>query len=146
MSAGNACSNSIPATPAWLEDRWPLCEKVARRHKKAGLAGRSLHLKLKTADFKLISRSRRLPAATQMAEEIYRAVSPLVQQEAVGRAFRLIGVGAAEFVSAEQGDLPALLDPARDKRVRVERAIAPVRETLGDRPTGTGRAPVHRPA
>lgn len=140
ISAENTFAHDIAATPALLEELWPLCEKVARRLKKAGLAGRSIHLKLKTADFKLISRSRRLPAATQMAEEIYRAVSPLVQQEAVGRAFRLIGVGAAEFVSAEQGDLPDLLDPARDKRVRVERAIDQVRAKLGDRAIGKGRA------
>jgi DNA polymerase-4 len=99
-----------------------------------------VHLKLKTADFRLISRSRRLGAATQMAEELYRTVTPLVQQEADGRAFRLIGVGAADLVSAEQADLPDLLDPDREKRARIEKVIDQVRAKLGDQAIGKGRA------
>jgi DNA polymerase-4 len=140
ISAETTFQHDIAGAPALLEQLWPLCEKVARRLKRAGLAGRSIHLKLKTGDFKLVSRSRRLGSATQMAEELYRAVSPLVQQEADGRTFRLIGVGAAELVSAAQADLPDLLDPARDKRVRVERAIDQVRAKLGEAAIGKGRA------
>src|SRR5690606_34059269 len=123
ISAETTFNDDIADAAALLEQLWPLCEKVARRLKRAGLAGRSIHLKLKTGDFRLVSRSRRLSGATQMAEELYQAVSPLVRQEAHGRRFRLIGVGAAELVPAIQGDLPDLLDPARDKRVKVERAM-----------------------
>ena len=139
ISAETTFQHDIAEAPALLEQLWPLCEKVARRMKRAGLAGRSIHLKLKTGDFKLVSRSRRLAGATQMAEELYRAVSPLVRQEADGRRFRLIGVGAAELVSAVQADLPDLLDPARDKRVKVERAMDHVRAKLGDAAIGKGR-------
>lgn len=147
ISAETTFEHDLMAAPALLDALWPLCEKVARRLKRAGLGGRGIHLKLKTADFKLVSRSRRMAGATQMAEEIYRAVEPLVRQEADGRSFRLIGVGAAELVSSVEADLPDLLDPARDKRVKVERAIDQVRAKLGDaaiskgRALGTGRPP-----
>jgi DNA polymerase IV len=140
ISAETTFNDDIAAAPALLERLWPLCEKVARRLKKAGVAGLSLQLKLKTADFRLISRSRRLGAATQMAEEIYRTVTPLLRQEADGRRFRLIGVGAADLVPAEQADLPDLLDPDRTKRARVERVIDQVRAKLGDRAIGKGRS------
>jgi len=139
ISSETTFEHDIVAAPALLEQLWPLCEKLARRLKKAGLAGSAVHLKLKTADFKLVSRSRRLAGATQMAEEFYRAALPLVQQEADGRAFRLIGVGAADLVPADVADQPDLLDPARDKRVRVERAIDQVRAKLGDAAIGKGR-------
>jgi DNA polymerase-4 len=140
ISAETTFNQDIAAAPALLDQLWPLCEKVARRLKRAGLGGLSVHLKLKTADFKLISRSRRLAAPTQMAEELYRTALPLLQQEARGRAFRLIGIGAAELVSAEQADLPDLLDPERAKRARVERVIDQVRAKLGDTAIGKGRA------
>src|SRR3546814_20198264 len=92
--SSDVCSSDL------LEQLWPLCEKVARRLKKAGLAGCAVHLKLKTSDFKLVSRSRRLVGPTQMAEELYRAASPLLTQEADSRRYRLVGVGVAELVSA----------------------------------------------
>src|SRR3546814_2865901 len=75
-----------------------------------------------------------------MAEELYRAASPLLTQEADSRRYRLVGVGVAELVSAAQADLPDLLDPARDKRVKIERAIDQVRAKLGDAAIGKGRA------
>ena len=128
------------------ERLWPLCEKVARRLKKASLAGHSVHLKLKTADFKLVSRSRRLGDATQMAEEIYRVAAPLLEQEADGRAFRLIGAGVADLVDDEEADLPDLLDPARNKRVQVELVIDEVRNKLGEDSIIKGRGLGRHPA
>ena len=140
ISAETTFQRDIKAAPDLLDQLWPLSEKVACRLKRAGLGGLTVQLKLKTADFKLISRSRRLAAPTQMAEELYRTALLLVQQEARGRAFRLIGIGAAELVSAEQADLPDLLDPEREKRARVERVIDQVRAKLGDAAIGKGRA------
>ena len=64
--------------------------------KKAGIVGKSVTLKLKTADFRLVTRSRRLKSATQSAAE------PLLAHEADGRAFRLIGIGAHDLVEAGQ--------------------------------------------
>ncbi|GAB4356957.1 MAG: DNA polymerase IV [Kiloniellaceae bacterium] len=140
LSAETTFNHDIAAAPQLLDELWPLCEKVARRLKRAGLAGRSVQLKLKTADFRIVSRSRRLGAATQLAEELYRTAVPLVRQETDGRAFRLIGIGAAELVSAAEADLPDLLDPERAKRAKVERAIDQVRAKLGDQAIGKGRA------
>ncbi|MEQ8356681.1 MAG: DNA polymerase IV [Kiloniellaceae bacterium] len=147
ISSETTFNQDISAPQVLLERLWPLCEKVARRLKRAELAGAAVQLKMKTRDFRLLSRSRRLGGATQMAEELYRTAAPLVQQEADGRAFRLIGIGAADLVPADQADLPDLLDPGRERRAQIERVMDQVRAKLGDRAILKGRAlaPRHPP-
>jgi DNA polymerase-4 len=118
---------------------WPLCETVARRMKAAGLAGGSVVLKLKTADFKQVTRSRKLGTPTQMADAVFHAVMPLLEREAVGPAYRLIGIGCADLAPADRADPPDLLDPERMRRVQVERAMDTVRTKLGDTAVVKGR-------
>ena len=61
-----------------------LSEKVSRRLKKAELAGVVVTLKLKTADFRLRTRSRHLADPTQLADRIFQAGSELLAREADG--------------------------------------------------------------
>jgi DNA polymerase-4 len=110
---------------------WPLCEKVASRLKAAELAGHGVTLKLKTHDFRTLTRSRRLADPTQLADRLYGEAYALLQAEADGRRFRLIGVGADQLVEGRLADPPSLLEPDRMRRARVERAIDAVRGKLG---------------
>jgi len=118
---------------------WPLCEAVSRRLKKKHLAGKRVTLKLKTADFQLLTRSRTMAAPLCLAEEIYRAVMPLLEREADGRPFRLIGAGVEELCDADEAAQPDLLDPGARKRAEVEKAIDNLREKLGDKAIAKGR-------
>jgi len=118
---------------------WKLTEKVSRRLKKANLAGGGVTLKLKQADFRQLTRSRMLPTPTQMAEEIYREALPLLDQEADGRAFRLIGIGATRLCGAEAADTPDLLDPGKANRLNIERAMDSVRQRFGRDAISKGR-------
>ena len=118
---------------------WQLAETVARRMKKAGIVGKSVTLKLKTADFRLVTRSRRLKSATQSAEEMFQAAEPLLAHEADGRAFRLIGIGAHDLVEAgqvAQGNLFGGFGPVESK---VGKALDAVREKFGDDAIVKGR-------
>ena len=118
---------------------WQLAETVARRMKKAGIVGRGVTLKLKTADFRIVTRARRLNAATQSAEEMYRVAEPLLAREADGRAFRLIGIGAHDLFGAgeiAQGDLFGGVSPNED---RIDEALDAVREKFGDEAIVRGR-------
>ena len=146
ISSETTFDRDIATASLLLERLWPLCEKVARRLKRAGVAAASVQLKLKTAAFRQITRSRRLGAATQMAEELYRTAAPLVEQESDGRAFRLIGIGAADLVPAGQADLPDLLDPGRTRRAEIERVMDRVRAKLGEEAIVKGRALTGRAA
>ncbi len=121
---------------------WRLSETVARRLKKAGLAGGGVTLKLKTADFRIVTRARRLGAATQSADEMFRAAEPLLDRECDGRAFRLIGIGAhvlapaGDAALAAQGDLFAEPASAEDK---IDKALDAVRERFGEDAIVRGR-------
>jgi DNA polymerase-4 len=122
------------------KELWPLCETVSRRLKAAELSGHVVHLKLKTAGFKLISRQARIPAPTQLAETLFRTAEILLKREANGTFFRLIGVGTNEFHSAEDADPPDLADPDAEQRRKVERAMDEVRRKLGGKAIVKGRS------
>jgi DNA polymerase-4 len=90
------------------EELWPLCETVARRLRDKQLAGRTVTIKLKDAEFQLFTRSRRVSLPTQQARVLYETAAPLVRKEANGRAFRLIGVGVADLADETAADPPDL--------------------------------------
>ena len=139
ISAETTFADDIAALAALKEALWPLCETVAGRLKRAGLAGRTVTLKLKGADFRLLTRSRTLPAPTQLAETLFQAAQPLLAAEASGRLYRLIGIGASALAPASEADPPDFLDPAAGRALRVERAIDAVREKLGHDAVVKGR-------
>ena len=118
---------------ALCECMWTLCEDVARRLQKRRLMGQRVTLKLKTSDFRLMTRSRMLSAPTNLAEDIYRAAVPLLEREADGQAFRLLGVGAEELRGADGTAQPDLLDSAagRSRPVVADSGDAPPRNRRG---------------
>ncbi len=118
---------------------WPLCEKVSRRMKTKQVAARTVVLKLKTDRFRILTRSQRLPAPTQLAETLYHTALPQLAAEADGTRYRLIGIGGSDLVSADLADPPDLLNPGLARRRRVEDAIDSLRARLGDESIGKGR-------
>ncbi len=119
---------------------WPLCEKVSARLKQASLAAGSITLKLKTRDFRVRTRSRRLPDPTQLADTLFRTSAALLAAEADGvTRFRLIGVGADALVDGGTADLPTLFGRTLDRPRRVEQAVDDIRARLGAGSVGLGR-------
>ena len=118
---------------------WRLAETVARRLKKAGLAGGGVTLKLKTADFRTVTRARRLGTATQSAEEMFRAAEPLLAREADGRAFRLIGIGAHDLAEAHHVTQADLFGGIAGEDDRIDKALDAVRERFGEDAIVRGR-------
>ena len=86
----------------------PLARTVAARLDTAGLAAGAVVLKLKTADFRTQTRSHALAFATQREDRLLEEAEQLLGPEADGRAFRLIGLGAADLVPADAADPPEL--------------------------------------
>lgn len=139
ISAETTFNQDLSEQESLVSRLWPLCETVARRLKRANLAGHSVVLKLKTDRFQLLTRSRRLADPTQLAETIYRTGTQLLQAEADGRRFRLIGIGANDLVDGALADPPNLFDHASQHDAEVERAIDAIREKLGPDAIGKGR-------
>lgn len=97
------------ADPARLaEAAGPLAERVAAQLQRKGVAAAGVVVKLKTADFRLLTRSRRLGSPTVRADVLLRSALPLIAREADGTRFRLIGIGAEGLVPASEADPPDL--------------------------------------
>jgi DNA polymerase-4 len=88
----------------------PLCETVARRLDKAGLAASGLTLKLRHADRRIVTRACRIGHPTARAETIWRAASAVLAVEADGRPYRLVGVTATRLVPGQMADPPDLFE------------------------------------
>jgi DNA polymerase-4 len=97
-------------------------------------------LKLKTTDFRILTRRRRLTDPTQLAAVLFEAALPLLAAEATGQRFRLIGIGTDDLVAGAHADPPDLLNERRQRQQAVERAIDQVRERLGREAIKVGRA------
>lgn len=141
ISAETTFGQDLRARDA-LEDRlWLLCEKVAARARSADLAGRTVTLKLKTSDFRLLSRARRLNEPTLLASRLFEAGRALLAAEAVGNtAFRLIGIGLSDLAPAAEADRGDLADQRTPRRAAAEAAIARARAKYGSAAVRTGRA------
>lgn len=109
-----------------------LSEKVSRRLKKAGLAGRTVTLKLKTAEFRTRTRSRQLTHPTVLADRIYTVGAGLLSREVDGTRFRLLGIGVSEFSDPRLADPADLVDPGAGKRAAAEAAIDNIRGKFGN--------------
>ena len=120
---------------------WRLAEQVADRAKAKDLAGRTVTLKLKRADFTLISRRHSLDGPTQTTDRIYREARALMNGLNDPGPFRLIGVGISDLAASTEADLTAdLLDPDAPKRSAAERATDSIRAKFGADAIIKGRA------
>jgi DNA polymerase-4 len=90
------------------EELRPLCETVARRLTRSGLAATGLTLKLRRADRTTITRACRLRDPTARADLILQAARPVLTAELDGQAYRLVGVTATRLVSDRLADPPDL--------------------------------------
>lgn len=114
-----------------LRDRARGCaERVARELRAKGLAARTVTLKLKTAQFRLLTRSITVDAPTQSAAQLARLLEPALLSLADGNAFRLIGVAASVVAARDEGSLLFERPDARD--LKVERAMDALSARFGD--------------
>ncbi len=110
---------------------WDLSEKVSTRLKAKELAGATVTLKLKTAEFRLRTRARSLGAPTQLAAKIFAAGRELLARETDGTKFRLIGIGVSALAAAAEADPADLVDRRGQRTAAAEHAIDRLREKFG---------------
>lgn len=115
-----------------------LSEKVAWRLKKNMVAGHTVVLKMKTADFKSRTRNKRLEDPTQLADRIFRTGLSLLEKETDGTKFRLIGIGVTDLCSPDLADPPDLVDKNAGRRAAAEAAMDKLRDKFGKGTVETG--------
>ena len=107
---------------------WGQTEEVSARLKGKALAGATVTLKLKTADFRIRTRAHSFGSPTQLAGKIFAAARGLLERETDGTKFRLLGVGLSALTSADHADPADLVD---GRAAEAEHAVDRVRARFG---------------
>lgn len=129
---------------AWLLD---LTEQVAQRLRRRKQKGRTVHLKVRFADFRTITRSRTLAHGTDATHDLWQAASELLSdalaEDHLG--VRLLGAGVSGF-TGERPRQPTLFeeeqgDEAHAKQRQLDAVTDAIREKFGSSALGraTGR-------
>lgn len=115
---------------AWLID---LTEQVASRLRRHGLKGRTVHLKVRFADFSLITRSQTLPAATDITDELWRTADELLccRLPSNHLPVRLIGMGVSGFGSTGMTQGLLFDQDERKKQADLDAATDQIHERFG---------------
>ena len=146
----NQIRKSISAETTFFEDlrdlhalssRLPdLAERVARQARSGSVAGRVVTLKLKSSDFKLVSRRRTLSLPTQTAKTLLAVANDLLAQELQQgrRTWRLIGVGLSDLVAPQdlEGDF---FEADERKALATEQTADAIRARFGHLAITSGR-------
>ncbi|MCS6625611.1 DNA polymerase IV [Roseibacterium beibuensis] len=138
MSAETTFNDDLTAAADLEAELWPLCEKLASKARRDGVASRVIVLKLRRTDFKIVTRRITLPEPVQTARALFAAARALMAPE-LGRPYRLIGIGMGDVQDAV--DAPsALFDSPEAKTLKTETAIDRLRAKFGAGAVVAGRA------
>ena len=138
VSAETTFNDDIRDPDPLLDKLWFVSQKTADHAKAKDIAGRVVTLKLKTSDFKTVTRRKTLAQPTQLADIIFKTCEQMLIREPAGKAYRLIGAGLSGL-SAPTGDSGDLLDPGAMARAKAERASDKARDKFGKDAVMKGR-------
>ncbi len=109
-------------------------QEVGRQLRRQRLMARTITLKLKDTDFKQTTRSVTLDSPSQSSETIYRTAEALLASRSLGKAVRLIGVGASALI-ADTTPQQACLFPSIERKTleweKIDRAVDRIAERFG---------------
>ena len=131
ISAETTFNEDIADYEALEAKLWSLCQKVSRRAKKQGYAGRTITLKLKTKDFSSRTRALSVEEPTNLAHVMFDAGKKLLRKETGREQFRLIGIGISRLDETDGAPI-AELDLHRLQLSKAEAAIDKIREKFGN--------------
>jgi DNA polymerase IV len=138
MSAETTFNQDLTTVEALEAELWPLCEKLAAKARRDGVAGRSVVLKLRRTDFRIVTRRTTPPEPVQTARGLFAEGRRLLNPE-LGPPYRLIGIGLAEIEDA--GDAaPALFETGAARDLKTETTVDALRARFGPGAVVAGRA------
>ncbi len=133
MSAEHTFDTDVP--PRRLDELkiWLLrqAERVGRDLRRHSASGRTVTLKVRYADFSLITRSRSLPGPTASTRRIHEVACDLLDRLDPQKPIRLIGLGVSSLTFAQR-QLSLLPDPT-ERSEDMDRAADAVRKRFGDK-------------
>jgi len=136
MSTETTFNEDLTLTDDLEAELWPLCEKLAAKARRDGVASRVLVLKLRRTDFRIVTRRITLPEPVQTARALFASARALLAPE-LGQPYRLIGIGMGEVIDAV--DAPALFETTEARALKTETAIDALRAKFGAKAVVAGR-------
>ena len=110
-----------------------LAERTGGRLRTAGLAGRTVSVKIRFADFTTITRARTLPEPTDVAAVLYGTARQLYEALGLDRArLRLVGIRVEGLVESDTAPRQLLLGERPQGRREVEQAADRAGRRFGD--------------
>ncbi len=101
VGAEETFGTDIYDTPTLHRELLRLSERTSAALRRKGLRARTVAIKVRLADFTTLTRSRTLPAATDVTNEVYQCARTLLDALGPrGQAVRLLGVRAEQLVVA----------------------------------------------
>ena len=138
MSAETTFNVDLSKAADLETELWPLCEKLASKARRDGIAGRVVTLKLRRSDFRILTRRRTLPDPVQTARTLFAEGRALLTPE-LGTPYRLIGIGMADLVDAADV-APGLFAADRTRELNTETTIDRLRDRFGPGAVISGRS------
>ena len=118
-------------------------ERVGTSLRRHGLAGRTITLKIKYADFRQITRQVTLPQRVNSTKTIYDTAKDILDSVELADRVRLIGVGVSGFEEGGPSQLSLLppKEPEKDesRRGKLDKAVDALRARYGREAVVRGR-------
>ena len=120
---------------------WRLAEEVSEKAKKQKKSGHVVTLKVKTKNFKSMTRRITQREPTQIAERIYGQARRMLNEVINQAPFRLIGVGISNLDNSDNADqFNDLLKADEAKKAEAERATDTIKNRFGKNAIMKGRS------
>jgi DNA polymerase-4 len=134
--------SDVEALRAWLLE---LTEHVARRLRRQKLRGRTVHIKVRFADFRTLTRSRTLPQATDVTRDVWQAAAEMLGQAlpASQLGVRLLGVGVSGFANDGLVQRTLFDDEVHQKQRQLDTVADAVRAKFGSTALSRGSGLLH---
>jgi len=121
-----------------------LAELVGKRLREAGARARTITLKLRTAEFRTVTRAKSLQEPTDLDGEIYDTAAGLFRRAWDGKKkVRLVGIAAGALTEGPE-QLSLLDSGRRERKEKLARAADEVKERFGSGAIGSAKA-LHSP-
>lgn len=110
-----------------------LVDEVASRLRHQKFSAHTITLKIKYADFTLITRSNTNEKATSQTKEIYEIGLMLLEKvpDIHKKGVRLIGISASQLTNIETGQLYLFEEPADEKQQAIDKVMDNIRARYG---------------
>ena len=122
--------DDVDVLRAWLLE---LTEQVARRCRRHGLRGRSVHLKVRFADFHTITRSRKLTQPTASTDLLWEVACSLLETRLPPerQPIRLLGMGVSEIDRTGQTQRMLFGEAEHQRNDQLDQMSDQIRERFG---------------